>query len=146
MIRRGPWVPLLPPKARFAVITIVPVILLGWGFDYVMPGETAESLSFVERAMPLWAWGVLCITAGILALTGFLGRWRRIAVVGLWLGGVTFFVLAVGQWVAVWNNPWLDGIRGPILASVVALAQLGMALGYALQPDADAIRREVEGD
>lgn len=146
-MRRGDWVPLLPPAARLAVVMIVPLINLGWGVDYVLPSEsTAHSLSVVERAMPMVVWGVLCLAAGIVSLVGFIGRWRRVAAVGLWIGGSTFFALAAGQWAAVAGVPWLDGVRGPILATVVAAAQLGMAAGYAQQPDAQEIAREVAGE
>lgn len=136
MIRRGSWVPLLPRAARYAVVSIVPIEPILRGLDYALPGaETAQQLSIIERAMPMPAWGALCILAGVLALAGFLGLWRRVAITGLWIGGSTYVALAVGQWFAVLGEPWLDGIRGPGIVTIFALAQLGMALGYAQQPD-----------
>ncbi|MGC5027479.1 hypothetical protein ACLQ3K_22245 [Tsukamurella sp. DT100] len=136
MIRRGSWVPLLPRAARYAVVSIVPIEPILRGFDYALPGaETAQQLSIIERAMPMPAWGAMCVLAGVLALVGFLGLWRRVAIAGLWVGGSTYVALAVGQWVAVLGEPWLDGIRGPGIVTIFALAQLGMALGYAQQPD-----------
>lgn len=136
-IRRGDWVPLLPRSARLAVVTIVPLEPIVRGLDYILPDATAgaQQLSIVEQAMPMLAWGILCLAAGLISVTGFVGRWRRVTVTGLWLGGSVYATLAAGQWAAVVGQPWLDGVRGPAIVTLLAVAQLGMALGYAQQPD-----------
>lgn len=145
MIRRGDWVPLLPQGARLGVVTAVPIEPILRGLDYVLPGvEDSQQLSFIERAMPLDAWGVLCLATGLLALAGFLGRWQRVAATGLWLGGSVYVALAVGQWIAVADQPWLDGIRGPAIVTLLAVAQLGMGAGYSLQPDDADVAKEAE--
>lgn len=136
MIRRGSWEPLLPVGSRRRTVRIVPIIAIGWGLDYILPGdENARSLSIVEQAMPMAAWGTLCLIGGVLGLAGFLGRWRRVAIAGLWIGGLTFAVIGLGQWIAVSGVPWLDGLRGPLITSIVGIAQLNMVAGYAQQPD-----------
>ncbi|WP_353107845.1 hypothetical protein [Gordonia sp. (in: high G+C Gram-positive bacteria)] len=145
MIRRGDWVPLLPQGARLGVVTAVPVEPILRGLDYVLPGsEDSQQLSFIERAMPLDAWGALCLATGLIALVGLVGRWRRVASTGLWLGGSVYGALALGQWIAVAGQPWLDGIRGPAIVTLLAVAQLGMGAGYALQPDEADVAREVD--
>ena len=147
-LRRGTWVPLLPLPARLAVVTLVTVEPIMRGIDYILPDAEppATQLSVLERAMPITVWGILCLIAGLTALVGFSGRWRRITVAGLWLGGSVYVALAAGQWAAVAGHPWLDGLRGPAIVSLLALAQLGMAVGYAMQPDdsevAAAVGRE----
>lgn len=141
MIRRGSWVPLLPRAARERTVRAVPIIMLGWGLDYSLPGvENAHSLSKVEQAMPMGAWGALCLIGGIATMLGFYGRWRRLTIAGLWVAGWTFTAIAVGQWWAVSGVPWLDGVRGPIVTTIVGLAQINMAFGYAQQPS------ELEGE
>ncbi|WP_412475373.1 hypothetical protein ACK8HH_17005 [Gordonia sp. LUNF6] len=126
------------------MIIVVPIEPILRGLDYVLPGAVppAVQLSQVEQAMPLWLWGTLCLIAGLTALTGFLGRWRRLTVVGLWIGGSVYAALAVGQWIAVAHQPWLDGLRGPSIVTLLCLAQLGMAIGYAAQPDDREVERE----
>ena len=137
-IHRGTWVPLLPRSARMAVVTIVPLEPIVRGLDYVLPPQVvANQLSIVEQAMPLTLWGILCLTGGLLASTGFIGRWRRITITGLWIGGSTYAALAAGQWAVVSGEPWLDGVRGPAIVTLMAVAQLGMAVGYAQQQPAD---------
>lgn len=136
MIRRGEWVPLLPKTARLPVVMAVPLEPILRGLDYMLPGEeTSTQLSVVERAMPMPVWGALCLLTGLVAFAGFLGRWRRVTVAGLWIGGSVYATLAAGQWWVVWEEPWLDGIRGPAIVTLLAVAQLGMAVGYAQQPD-----------
>lgn len=147
-LRRGTWVPLLPITARIAVVILVAVEPIIRGLDYVLPDAEppATQLSVIENAMPITAWGVLCIAVGITSLAGFIGRWRRIAVAGLWLGGSVYAALAFGQWAAIIDLPWFDGIRGPSIVTLLALAQFGMAIGYALQPDDDDIAKAVAAE
>lgn len=135
--RRGRWVPLLPPTSRNAVVGLVPVEPIIRGADYVLPGgDAAPQLNIVEQAAPMQVWGALCMVAGVVALAGFLGRWRPVCIAGLWLGACTYAALAVGQWAEVVGHPWLDGVRGPAIVTVFAAAQAGLALGYARQGDA----------
>ncbi|KXP00919.1 hypothetical protein [Tsukamurella pseudospumae] len=143
MIRRGSWVPLLPPAARYIVIGLVPLEPIGRGYDYVTPGaENAASLSLVEELFPLSVWGVGCLVAGIVAFVGLNMRWPVPAILGLFLAGCVEATLAGGQWAAVAGVPWLDGIRGPIITSIFALAQFGMAAGYFQQALNDRDARE----
>ncbi|MGB3301769.1 MAG: hypothetical protein WBA98_03685 [Gordonia sp. (in: high G+C Gram-positive bacteria)] len=134
-LHRGQWMPLLPESVRMVVIMALPVEAIMRAYDYLTPDidETAVSLSVVERMMPLGVWGVLCAIVGVVTLWGLAWRWPRTAITGLRLGAATYAVLAAGQWIAVVENPWLDGIRGPGMASIFAFAYFGMALGYVRQ-------------
>ena len=145
-LRRGTWVPLLPLPARISVVTLVTVEPIMRGIDYILPDAEppATQLSVLEQAMPITVWGIACLMAGLAALVGFAGRWRRITVAGLWLGGAVYAAIAAGQWAAVVDHPWLDGMRGPAIVSLLALAQMGMAVGYALQPDDAEVAAAVE--
>lgn len=147
-ITRGTWVPLLPLPARLAVVTLVTVEPMLRGIDYMLPDAEppATQLSVIEQAMPIGLWGVLCLIAGATALAGFLGRWRRVTVAGLWLGFATYACLALGQWAAIVDQPWFDGLRGPAIVTLLSLAQLGMAIGYALQPDDGDVERTVRAE
>lgn len=133
-VRRGTWVPLLPPHARNVVVGIVPIEPILRGIDYVLPGgETAPQLNLIEAAAPIPVWGALCLIAGVVALVGFWGRWRTVCATGMWIGAATYLTLAVGQWVEVSGHPWWDGIRGPAIVTIFGAAMAGIALGYARQ-------------
>ncbi|WP_367582273.1 hypothetical protein [Tsukamurella tyrosinosolvens] len=137
MIRRGTWVPLLPPHARNVVVGIVPIEPILRGVDYILPGaETAPQLTLVEAAAPMPVWGTLCLLAGVLALVGFWGRWRAVCIAGMWLGAATYVTLAAGQWWEVIGHPWLDGIRGPAILTIFGAGMAGIAIGYARQEPA----------
>jgi hypothetical protein len=133
MIRRGTWTPLLPPASRAVAVGVVPLVLICTGADYLLPGEIPPSLTVVEAAAPLEAWGALCLLAGLLMLGGFRMRWPRITIAGGWLGGAVLLTLAVGQLVAVAAHPWWDGMRTPVITAAVGVASWSMAIGYASQ-------------
>lgn len=134
---RGDWQPLLPPRARIAVVMAVPTEAVLRAWDYLTPNlePPAQQLTVVEQMMPLPAWGALCAIVAAVTLCGLFMRWPRTAIAGLRLGGATYAVLAIGQWVAVIENPWLDGVRGPAIVTIFALAYLGLARGYSAQLD-----------
>lgn len=134
-LRRGTWEPLLPRAARYAVVGIVPIEPVGRGYDYLTegPAEDAASLSIVEHLLPIQAWGAVCLVAGLVGLVGLNMRWPVPAILGIFLGGCVEATLAVGQWAAVAGVPWFDGIRGPVITTIFAVAQLGMSAGYFLQ-------------
>ena len=113
----------------------VPIESLMRAWDYLTPSTRppALQLSVVERMMPLPVWGALCVIVGIVALWGLVMRWPRTAIAGLRLGAATYAVFAAGQWAAVAGNPWLDGLRGPGIVTIFALAYLGLSKGYADQ-------------
>lgn len=130
--RRGDWVPLLPERTRMLVIMAVPAEALFRSYDYLTPDvdETSSSLTVVERMMPIEAWGAVCGIVAVVALWGLILRWPRTAIAGFRLGGAMYTLLAAGQWIAVFHNPWLDGIRGAAIVTLFALAYWGLAKGY----------------
>lgn len=132
-LRRGQWVPLLPPASRGVAVGVIPLVLILTGVDYLLPGITEDGLSVVEKAAPIELWGILCLISGLLMLTGFRWRWPRPVIIGAHLGAATFITLAVGQFVAITAHPWWDGLRSPVITAAVGIACWGMALGYATQ-------------
>lgn len=135
MIHRGDWVPLLPVRVRTVVVGVLPVEPLVRGLDYLLPGGLPASYSVVERAMPAWCWGVLCLLAAALIAAGYIGKWPRPAIWGYWLGGCTYLTMAIGAFASAIRKPWWDGIRSPCLLLVFAVAFLGMSIGYAQQSE-----------
>lgn len=47
-------------------------VAVGWGVDYIITPAyaTGSALSVIERAFPLWVWGLFFITAGLVGLLG----------------------------------------------------------------------------
>lgn len=63
------WIP--QGHLRFFQIFLL-CVAVGWGIDYLItpPWAIGTALSVIERAFPLWVWGVFFITAGCLGLLG----------------------------------------------------------------------------
>ena len=142
-IRRGDWHPLLPPRVRAWVVGVVPGVPLVWGADYLHGTDTSESLSVVEKALPIQWWGIACLLVGALQLVGFVGRWIWVAITGAWASGSLLATLATGEFVGIVHAPGWDGFRGPALLALVAYASFGIAIGYAQQ--AAAMAEAVKG-
>ena len=129
-IHRGDWVPLLPERYRWPTVLLLIVTPFVGGVDFIL-GENKAAASIVEKAMPAWAWGVLLITSGTLAIAGYVGRWPKICIAGLHGNGVLYCVLAIGVGLA--NIDSTGGFRGPWLYVIVSAASWLSALGYADQ-------------
>lgn len=140
-IRRGDWIPLLPERTRMLVVMAIPTEAILRAWDYLTPDlePPTLSLSVVEKMMPLEVWGTICLITGLVSVCGFAMRWPRTAIVGLRLGGATYSLLAGGQLVTIAHNPWLDGLRGPAITTIFAVAYWGLAKGYG-----DQVRRRCQ--
>lgn len=147
LIRRGNWTPLLPVAVRLLVVMLPPLETFFRGLDYItgdQPGTTS-SLTFVEQALPLWGWGLLCLVSSVLILAGFAGRWPNPAIIGFAIGGSTYLSLAYGLALKTLERGG-DGFRTPTMFVVFGLVFWGMAWGYYLQVRADEKEREHDGD
>lgn len=138
--RRGTWTPLLPIHMRLLAVGVVPLVPASYGVDFLLPGQDDQvgpSYTIVEQAMPIQAWGVLCLVAGLTMITGFAMRWPRWVISGSWLAGSVLITIAVGRLVAVLHKPWWDGISGPIIVGDVAIACYAFAVGFDQQRKGD---------
>ncbi len=137
--KRGDWTPLLPWRFRRIVVGVIPLVPISFGFDYILPGDDIVGTTYtaVEAAMPIQAWGVLCLVAGLVMLTGLGMRWVRWLIAGAWAAGSVLFTLAVGRMSAVVTHPWWDEIAGPSIMFVVAAVCFSLALGYYSQRRAE---------
>ncbi len=138
-LHRGSWVPLLPERYRWPTVLLLVLTPFVAGIDFLL-GEDAAGLSVVEAAMPAWVWGALLVAFGGAAVGGYVGRWPRLCIAGLYLGGVVFAVIAIGVGAASINVH--GGFRGPWLYCVVAGASWLSALGYSDQLKAERLHRE----
>ncbi|MBY4571261.1 hypothetical protein ACN95_14670 [Gordonia sihwensis] len=127
--------PLMPERSRMLVILAVPIEAILRAWDYLTPDiqPPTLSLSVVEQMMPLEVWGAICAVVGVVTVWGFAMRWPRTAIAGLRLGGATYGLLALGQWLAVVDNPWFDGVRSPAITTIFPVAYWGLARGYTQQ-------------
>ncbi|MFT4087409.1 MAG: hypothetical protein QM658_09690 [Gordonia sp. (in: high G+C Gram-positive bacteria)] len=129
-LRRGQWAPLIPERWRTAVLSVIPLTPVVIGSDYLL-GEDGSSLSEVERAAPMWAWGIALVVSGLTIAAGYAGRWRHVAIVGLHLTGALMVTLGIG--IGTETVDVLGGFRWPWMYCAIGLAAWGAAIGYALQ-------------
>ena len=113
-------------QSDFAMVLI---FLMAWesvnrGVDYLL-GDSAgvsSSLSFVEKAMPLEAWGIIFLMNGFLVAGGAIAHRFGPIMAGSLLGFAAYTSLAVGMAVAVWDRGLPpDGWRAPNQLLVVGL-------------------------
>ncbi|GEM_PF-2143120 len=75
-MRKGDWIPGLPADVSALLLCLLSLQAMNRGIDHLMGDRdtTTKSLTVVEQAMPLWAWGILFFLGGLLTLVGM---WRR---------------------------------------------------------------------
>lgn len=97
-IRRGNWRAGYPPGVHQMLLVLLTVELVLRGMDYFTGDRTrvVETLSTVEKAMPLQWWGALCLTAAATLIAGIIGRWGRFVIAGALLASGIFGGLAWG--------------------------------------------------
>lgn len=76
-MRKGDWIPGLPADVSALLLCLLSLQAMNRGIDYLMGDRdtTTRSLTVVEQAMPLWAWGILFVLGGLSSLAGM--WWRR---------------------------------------------------------------------
>ncbi|AKI28682.1 hypothetical protein GTE6_40 [Gordonia phage GTE6] len=133
-LHRGDWVPLIPTSFRWPILALWVLEPVVRGIDYVTGDgpNTTNSLTFVEQAMPLWAWGLLFLAGGSLSISGFLLRWPRMTILGLHIAGTTYAAMALGLTVKAVERGG-DGFRTPVMFAVFALTFWFAAFGYLQQ-------------
>jgi hypothetical protein len=130
-MRRGSW---RPGEFDYRLVIAFGVMIyleaLVRGLDYVtgdLP-HTTSSLTFVEQAMPLWAWGILCIVAGGGSLVGLLGRWYPVLIGCALVGGASYFTLSLGLAAKAYER-YGDGFRTPVMFLMFSLIWFCIAYG-----------------
>ncbi|QZD98893.1 membrane protein [Gordonia phage Tracker] len=129
--RTGRWTPLIPLPVRVVILALWALEPISRGLDYLtgdQPGVT-QSLTRIEQAFPLQVWGGFCFISGAMILVGFAGRWRRLAILGLYFAGATYVALGCGL-AAVVIERGGDGFRTPVMFFVFGLTYWAAAIGY----------------
>lgn len=105
-IRRGNWRAGYPPGVHQMLLVLLTVELVLRGMDYFTGDRTrvVETLSTVEKAMPLQWWGLLCLTAAATLIAGIIGRWVRFVIAGALLASGIFGGLAWGTTLTMFEH------------------------------------------
>ncbi|AEK36232.1 putative membrane protein [Corynebacterium variabile DSM 44702] len=113
---RGQWRPGMPQDVSALIVTVFTVQMLIRGLDYITDdrdGVTA-SLTVVERAMPLQAWGVLFLAAAGAVIAGMALRRSAIIISGALLAAGLYAGLTWGLTLRMIERGWpWDGWRTP---------------------------------
>lgn len=83
-MKKGDWRPGLPSDVSAIILGLLACQAANRGIDYLLGDrdDTTNSLTVAEQALPLWAWGALFLTGGLLALCGMWCRRAEPIVVG----------------------------------------------------------------
>ena len=97
-MRKGGWRPGQPADISGVILAILAVQAINRGVDYLLGDKatTTESLTVVEQAMPLWIWGALFITGGLLVCVGMWARRAEPIIVGGVVLMATYSAMAWG--------------------------------------------------
>jgi len=78
------------------------------GADYIaIDDKLPQSLTFVERSMPLDWWGTVLVLAGLVAGVAWLRSWWGLVIIGHSVLAITFVMFGVGSLVAVTGDAWV---------------------------------------
>lgn len=122
--RRGQWKPGLQPDLAAVAMFAYGTETLIRSVDYLTGDRegVTSSLTVVEQALPLPAWGLLCFVA---AATFLIGMWRRrfgAVIAGSVLAMAAYGALAAGLAVRVFQLGWPpDGFRTAVQFVLVSL-------------------------
>ena len=100
------------------------------GLDYLTGVDgPVTSLGVVERAAPLWLWGLILLASSMVALVGTFTGYRSFLIAGHLAAGLTMMALGVGQLLVVISPEGISGYRtgagiigGGILHVVIAFS------------------------
>ncbi|MGP6175450.1 hypothetical protein [Corynebacterium sp. A21] len=94
------------------------------GIDYFTGDRTdvTQSLTVVEAALPIQAWGALLITGSVTFLFGIVRRRHGPIITGSVLLMAVYGALAAGMAIAMVGRGWpWDGYRTPLMFVVIAI-------------------------
>lgn len=131
------------------VMTMEPVLR---GLDYTLGDgdNVTKSLTYVERAAPLWFWGLVCLGAGVLVSVGLARKVYEPVIVGSVMAFAVYLTLAAGMLANVWERGWPpDGFRTPAMFAAFgvlwAIVALEMYAGRSAQNDAGSGHADTRG-
>lgn len=113
---RGPWRPGMPQDVSALIVTVFAVQMVVRGLDYITGDRDGitTSLTVVERAMPLQAWGALFLAAAGTILTGMALRHATPIIYGALLAAGLYAGLTWGLTLRMIERGWpWDGWRTP---------------------------------
>lgn len=132
----GVWTPLIPFPFRAIIMLAWTVLPIPYGIDYLWEDPTRPNrLSFVEGAVPLHAWGLVMIAAGLSATIALLMRWRMRSIVSFHVLGALWFTLSVGLFADSLTQWGGDGFRSGFLFLAVSITYWMGSIGYYVQGD-----------
>ena len=141
-IRRGHWRAGYPPGVHQMILVLLTFELVLRGMDYFTGDRTrvVETLSTVEKAMPLQWWGLLCLTAAATLIAGIIGRWVRFVITGALLASGIYGGLAWGTMLTMFEHGCRPTVEvAPAYATVwggITVALLVAALFASTRPRA----------
>ena len=120
------------PKVALLCCIMIAIEALARGLDYATGDhpDTSNSLTQIEKAMPLQWWGFLCMIAGGGVLIGMLGKWATMIIGCSMIGGATYMTLAVGLAMKTVDREG-DGFRTPTMFLIFGVIWFCIAWGTA---------------
>lgn len=113
------------------------------GIDYTLGdgNDVTQSLTYVEKAAPLWFWGLVFLTAGCFVVSGLAMKVYEPVIVGAVLSFAVYLTMAAGFVQMVWSRGWPpDGFRTPVMFAAFGvlwgIVALEMYAGRSVQKDA----------
>lgn len=133
-LKPGVWTPLIPFPFRAIIMLAWAILPIPYGIDYLYENPDRQNrLSFIEGAVPLYAWGAVMLLGGLVATVSLLMRWRMRTIVSLHLLGALWFTLSIGLFIdsiTIWGG---DGFRSGCLFLAVSSTYWMAAIGYYVQ-------------
>ena len=120
---RRRWEPGLQPDLSLTVMYLLSIEPLVRGIDYITGDRASASSALrpVEEAMPLWAWGIIFITASALFLAGITRRKHNFIIAGSILIVATYGAFAAGVMIEIIGEGWpWDGYRRIVMYAIWA--------------------------
>lgn len=146
--RKGDWRPGMPAPIARMILWLMVMEILSRGADYATgdrPGVTS-SLTVVEAAMPLPAWGACCLIAGSIVTVGIAARRAKVVALGAAWSASVYVVLAVGLALRMVERGWpWDGWRTPVHFLMMSLLWAAISVGTLWRRRLDQKRREHHG-
>lgn len=131
-IPRGRWLAGMPQDVSLMMMMLFTLQMLNRGLDYLggdRDGVT-ESLSVVERAMPLQMWGILFLAVSLTIFAGMFLRREMLIIYGAVVAAGLYGGLSWGLFLRMVERGWpWDGWRTPCQFLTLGLFWLLVAYG-----------------
>lgn len=122
------------------------------GIDYIIGDgdDLSQSLTYVEKAAPLWFWGFLFLTAGCVVVSGLAMKVYEPVILGAVLAFAVYVTMAAGFVQTVCARGWPpDGFRSPVMFAAFGvlwgIVGLEMYAGRNVQREAGSSHADTRG-